>query len=362
MTNAVNSALRAVSAKSNVQLLEGVDIKAGDGAVVIFGTDNEIGIECTFSADVDEPGEAVVNAKLLSDIIRNLPGETVAVETIDDAKIRITSGGSVYVIYVVQTDVFPTFPDVERTEAYNVDQLTLKKMFAQTSFAIGTDESRRVLTGLLLESEGSELRAVAVDGYRIALRKQPVLPVTSGLKDLKMIIPSRTVNDLLRIIPSVIGDLRLYGGANQAVVEFGACRVYTRLIEGEFFNYRYILPSEYMTQITVGRRELLEAFEGASVIISSDLVRQYPVMLKVSDDNIQVHALSDVGVADRDIDIEMEGEPIDVAFNPRYFIETLRAIEDEKLVIRFTTRVGQCIIRPVNNDSYTYLILPVKVG
>jgi DNA polymerase-3 subunit beta len=177
-----------------------------------------------------------------------------------------------------------------------------------------------------------------------------------------MIIPSRTVSDLLKIIPSGIGELSLYNGDNQAVIEFGSCRVYTRLINGDFFNYRYILPNEYMTQIRVNRQKLLEAIEGAALIISSDLVRLYPVLLKVADDIIKVHALSESGVADMEIDIEMEGEPIDVAFNPRYFIETLRAIEDEVISIRFTTRLGQCVIKPLNNDGYTYLILPVKVG
>ena len=116
-----------------------------------------------------------------------------------------------------------------------------------------------------------------------------------------------------------------------------------------------------MTQVQANRLKLLEAIEGASLIISSENVRIHPVMLKVSDSMIQVHALSDSGVADLEIDVMMEGEPIDVAFNPRYFIETLKAIDDEEVSIHFTTSVSQCVIRPLNNDSYTYLILPVKV-
>jgi DNA polymerase-3 subunit beta len=356
---AVSSAQKAVGTKSNVPLLEGVYIKASEDKVVIYGTDNEIGIECEFKADVRQPGEAVVNAKLFGDIIRNLTDESVYIETVDSGKIRITSGIYVYLIFIVQTDSFPSFPDVKRTAVYRIDQLTLKKMLSQTSFAIGTDETRKVLTGLLLESGNRELCAVAVDGYRIALRKHPVEPADN---EIKMIIPSRTVSDLIKIIPSAMGELRLYGGENQAVIEFGNCKVFTRLINGDFFNYRYILPNEYMTQIRINRQKLLEAIEGAALIISSDLMRLYPVLLKVSGDILQVHALSESGVADMEIEIQMEGEPIDVAFNPRYFIETLRAVEDEIISIRFTTRVGQCVIRPVNNDGYTYLILPVKVG
>ena len=358
IAGAVNNAQKAVSAKSNVPQLEGVEIRAEYNKVVIFGTDNEIGVECTFAADVGQQGAAVVNAKLFGDIVRNLQDDVVTVETLDDVKIRIVCGGAVFVIFIVQTDTFPVFPQVEQERMYEIDQLLLKKMLTQTSFAIGTDETRKVLTGLLLESGNGELRAVAVDGHRIALRKQPVDPNEIWFK---MIIPSRTINDLIKILPSEMGDLRLYGGENQAVIEFGGTRVYTRIIEGEFFNYRYILPNEHMTQITVNRQALQNSIERAALIISSDAVKRYPVRFKVADGYISVYAYSDVGNADNEITVEMEGEPIEVAFNPRYLIETLRAIEDETIVMRFTTRFGQCVIRPVQNDNYTYLILPVKV-
>jgi len=359
LSGAVTNAQRAISTKSNVPLLEGVYIKAENDEVVVFGTDNEIGVECTIPSDVEQSGEFVVNVRLFGDIVKNLPGIDVYIETIDDVKIRITSDISVYSIFIIQTDAFPSFPDVEKTDTYSIDQFTLKRMFTQTSFAISTDETRKALTGLLLESGDGELCAVAVDGYRIALRKHPVEPAEH---EIHAIIPSKTVNELIRVIPSTIGELRIYGTSNQAVIEFGNCRVFTRIIDGEFFNYKYILPSEFMTQIVVNRQSLLEAIEGAALIISSELVKLYPVMFNIADGIIKIHALSESGVADLEIPIEMNGEPIELAFNPRYFIETLRAIDDEEISIRFTTRVGQCVIKPLNNESYTYLILPVKVG
>ena len=359
ITEAVNNAQRAINSKTTITLLEGLHISAGDDIVTIYGTDNEMGIECTFPARVGQQGETVVNARLFGDIVRNLPGETIEIENVDDTKIRITSGGSVYIIFAIQTDSFPPFPQVEYKNSYSIDQFTLKRMFSQTSFAIAADDTRKVLTGLFLESGNGELRAVAVDGFRIALRRHPVDQVEN---EIKMIIPARTINELIRIIPSATGDLRIYGAENQAVIEFGNCRVYTRIIDGEFFNYRYILPSEYMTQITVERQRLLEAVERAALIINIEQSRLYPVLFKISDDVIFIHALSDRGNADEEINVQMSGEPIELAFSPRYIIETLRAIEDDNVLIRFTTRVGQCIIKPVNNESYTYLILPVKVG
>ena len=360
LSEAVGNVQKAVSTKSNVPILEGIMISVAHDSVVLYGSDNEIGIECTLSAMVEQIGETVIKAAIFGDIIRNLPGDTVIVETLDDGKIRIASGDAFFVLYVVQTDVFPSFPKVERKGMYTIDQHVLKKMFSQTSFAISTDDSRKVMTGLLLESDDNDLRAVAVDGFRIALRKQPV---EQGDHAIKMIIPARTVSELIKIIPSTIGELRLFDGKNQAVIEFGNCRVFTRIIEGEFFNYRYILPNEYMTQVIVRRHDFLEAVERAALIINTELIRRHPVVIKVSSENyINVHALSDVGNTENEIHVEMEGEPIEVAFNPRFIIETLRAIDDEMVVVRFTTRVGQCVIRPVNNDGYTYLILPVKVS
>jgi len=359
IAEAVNNAQRAVNLRTTIPLLEGLHIRAGDDTIVIYGTDNEIGVECSIPARVGQPGEAVLNARLFGDIVRNLPGDSVGVETIEDSKIRIISGGAVYLVFAIQTDSFPPFPQVEQKNMYGIDQFILKRMLTQTSFAIGADDSRKVLTGLFLESGNGELRAVAVDGFRIALRKHPV---EAAENEIKMIIPARTINELIKIIPSASGELRLYGAENQAVIEFENCRVYTRIIDGEFFNYRYILPSDYMTQIIVERQRLLEAVERAAVIISSELARLYPVLFKITDDAILIHALSDRGNADEEISVQMSGEPIELAFSPRYIIETLRAIEDETVIIRFTTRVGQCIIKPVNNESYTYLILPVKVG
>lgn len=359
ITGAVNNAQKAVSAKSNVPLLEGIEISADFNKITVFGTDNDFGVECTFQALVEQTGEVVVNAKLFGDIMRNLQGETVRVETVDGVKIKITCNEAVFLIFSIQADTFPVFPDFDQSNAYTVDQLTLKKMFTQTYFAIGTDDSRKVLTGLLLESGNGELRTVAVDGYRIALRKQPVGPDEAWFK---MIIPSRSISDLIKIIPSEMGELRIYGAERQAVIEYGNTRVFTRIIEGEFFNYRYILPNEHVTQIIVNRQMLQDSIERASLVISSELIKRYPVRLKIADDCVTVRASSDVGNAVDELVVAMEGEPIEVAFNPRFLIETLRAIEDETVVMRFTSRVGQCVIRPVNNDNYTYLILPVKVG
>jgi hypothetical protein len=183
-----------------------------------------------------------------------------------------------------------------------------------------------------------------------------------GAESLSLIVPARTVSELIKIIPAESGELELYGDRNQAVAVFGRCRVFTRIIDGEFFNYKYIIPSEYVTQMIVSRDDLLGALERATVIIAHEQIKRRPVIFSIAGNSVRVRALGDAGAADVSVSADIQGEDIEVGFNPHFFMDALKAIEDGEIAIRFTTKVGQCVIRPINNDSYTYLILPVKVA
>ena len=359
LIQAINSAQKAVSSKSTVSLLEGVYLQAKDNWVLLYCTDKEIGIECRIEAEVFEEGSVVINARLFGDVVKNLPEEQVNLALLSEEKMKLTSGDSFFILYLLSSEAFPTFPVIERNSEYKMDQMDLKKMFQQTSFAVSNDEMRKTLTGILLESDENELTMVAVDGFRVALRKHKRENVT---EKIYVIIPGRTINELIKIIPSNSGELSLYGNENTVVLEFSNCRVFTRIINGEFFNYKYIVPDEYVTKITVRRKQLLEAVERASLLLNAEQVMKNPVIFQIDDDNVIVKALSDLGNVEEEIKIEMEGECLRVGFNPKYYIEALRAIEDDMITIKFTTTVGQCVIVPVNHQAYTYLILPVKMG
>ena len=473
LVNAVTMAQKAAAVKSPVTQLEGMLVSAVGGSVVFYCTDKEIGVECTIQADVDLEGETVVNARLLGDIVRKLPGDRARMRMVGGTKTQVTSDNAVFEVFVVQTDAFPPFPSIRREGEYRINQQTLKKMFQQTSFAIGVDDTRKNLTGLFIEGDGRELRTVAVDGFRIALRRQDAgeagaggsaadaggnMAGASGGKDgasggkdgasggkggasggkggessdatgagsskgngngngngrkdaafdgggigdesgkshtageggaaaggdvgggnggndgeampgrydhsaakIKMIVPAKAISELVKIIPSENGMLSLYGNQKQAVVAFKGCRVYTRVIDGEFFNYRYILPNDYVTQIAIPKDSLQNAVERASLILDSDSVRRYPIMLKASGRTLEVRALSDLGNVQEALRVDIEGEEIEAAFNPKFLVEALRAIDDEVILVRFTTRVGQILFMPVGHDGFAYLTLPVRV-
>ena len=359
MIQAIGYVQKAVNPKSPKIILSGICIHVENKNAVLNCTDNEIGIECTIGAEVFEEGKIVVNAQLFGDIVRNMPNLDITLMTLDDVKIKLTSGDSVFELFYLKADGFPPFSEIEREGEYKIDQLVLKKMLQQTAFAISVDDTRKILTGLLLESNQNELVAVAVDGFRVALRRNTM---DGENTDIYVIIPGKTVSELIKIIPSNSGALSLYGNKNQAIIEFDNCRVSTRIIDGQFFNYKYIVPEEYVTRLTINRGLLLDSVERASLILNAEQSKRFPVVFSIREDSFVVKAVSDLGNVEEDIKIEMTGEELEVAFNPKYFIEALKAIEDDSIVITFTNKVGQCVIKPIHNDSYIYLILPVRIG
>ena len=356
---AINSVQKAVSPKSPVSMLEGVYIQAKEKSVILFCTDKEIGIEYRINAEVLEEGAVVINAKLFGEVVRTLPEEHINLVSISEEKIKLVSGDSFFLLYLLSAEAFPTFPVVDRNKEYRIEQQEMKKMLQQTSFAISQDSIRKTLTGILVESNNNELILVAVDGFRVALRRYRTEKET---ENFQVIIPGKTVNELTKIIPSANGELCLYGNDHMAVFEFSNCRVFTRIIEGEFFNYRYIVPEEYVTKIIVKRKQLLEAVERAALLLNAEFIMKNPVIFTINDEDIVVHALSELGNVEEEIKIDMDGEELRVGFNPKYYMDALRAIEDELISIKFTTTVGQSVIVPINHDAYTYLILPVKIG
>jgi DNA polymerase-3 subunit beta len=246
------------------------------------------------------------------------------------------------------------------------------------------------------------LTAVAVDGFRIALRKHAIVYADAGgdrdgrgdvingaandgmsgitvvksvdntafegsepdgncLKNkIYVIIPGKTVNELIKIIPSVPGNLYIYGTKKQIIIEFDNCRVYSGIIDGEFFNYRYIVPEQTSTDIIIDKLIMLEAVERASLILSAETVKRFPVLLSIKGDVLKILSTSNLGLVDEKINIDTTGKDVEVAFNPKFLIDALKAIEDEKIRMSFTSEVGQCLIRPLNNDGFVHLILPVK--
>ena len=354
--NAIINAQRAVAIRSTMPILDGLLIEA-DQEIVMTGYDMEMGITCRIPAEIIKPGRIVMTAKMLADIARKLPDETVSIEVDDQETVTIVSGKSEFQIKGRSADTYPVMPEVARDHELTMSQAVLKNMIRQTIFAVSTDEQRRNLNGALLTSEGNTCEMVACDAFRLALRRE-VSAVE--LPNLQFIIHGKALRELMGILLDETAAVTMYTTMNHIKFNFGNVTMVSRLIQGEFMPYKSLIPDTGQTKVTVNTRKLQRAVERAMLLIESENLR-YPVNFKtVNDRSLVVHETTNVGVLHEDIDIEMTGAPIDIDFNPTYFNDALKVIEDESIVISFNGQVGPCVMMPAEGDRFAYLVLPLR--
>lgn len=352
----INIVQKAVSTKTTLPILEGILIEAGE-VLKLTGNDLEIGIECIVEADIQRSGSVVINSKMFGEIIRRLPDSEVMLEVKDNYSVVIDCEDSFFEIKGLSASGYPALPLIEEEDALSIPQKTLRDMIKQTIFAVSTDENRPILTGSLIECKDGNITIVSIDGFRLALRKSTYN--NNEAYEKNVVIPGKTLNEISKIIQPVDELMNIYSTNNQIMFDLGNCKIVSRLLEGEYLNYRGIIPKDYETVIKVNVKELLASFDRASLIISSE-ERRYPVRLNIDDEKMLITSNSEVGNVREELRIEMEGNNIDIAFNPRYFIEALRVIEEEKVNIYFTSSIGPCTIRPIDDESFAYLILPIR--
>lgn len=355
LTEGISVVQKAVSSKTTLPILEGILLEA-DEKFKLTGNDLEIGIECYVDADIREKGAVVLNSRIFGDIVRRLPDSEVMIEMKENELVIIECENSHFEIKGIKADGFPALPTIEKENALKVSQKLLREMIKQTIFAVSDDENRPILTGSLVECRENELTFVSIDGFRLALRKNKV---ENDMSDIKVVVPGKTLNEIVKILQPVEENVTIYSSSNQILFDLGNCKVVSRLLEGEYLNYKSIIPEENETKIKVKTKDMLSSIERASLVITME-ERRYPVRFKIADDKIIITSNTDVGAVKEELRVDMEGKDLEIGFNPRYFIEALRVIEEESIDILFTTNVGPCTIRPVQDDYFAYMILPVR--
>jgi len=234
-------------------------------------------------------------------------------------------------------------------------------MIKKTVFAVSIEENRPIFTGCLFEIRENKLYVVAVDGFRLAL-KNTILQ-DENTPDFKAIIPGKTLNEINRIMGNGDNIVKIGISKNQALFELENCKIVARLLEGEFLDYENAIPKERTTRIKINKSSLQEAFERASLLSMSYLEKEkkYPIKMNIELDKITISCISQTGDAKEEIFIDLEGEGLEIGFNPKYFLDALKNIEDEEVVIDFNSNLSPAIIKPVSSNSYTYMILPIKL-
>ena len=357
---AINSVVKGVASKTTMPILEGILIQTNDKEIKLTTYDLEIGIEYVMECEVEEQGSTVVNAVMFSEIIRKLPNTEIHISVNDKNLLEIECEGSLYKLATMNPDEFPELPKIEIENSIEVDQNVLKNMIRKTIFAVSTEESRPIFTGCLFEIENNKLNVVAVDGFRLALRS---IYLNKQTNNFKAVIPGKTLNEVNKIISDSFEPVKIGVAKNQALFEMDNCKVVTRILDGEFLNYQNVIPSNWETRVRANKSILQNSFERVSLISSSSIEKEkkYPVKVQVDIGKVVISCTNQPGDAKEEMYVSTEGKNLEAGFNPKYFLDCLKAIDDEEVYVEFGSSISPCIIRSVENNDYTYMILPIRL-
>ncbi len=357
---AINSVTKAVASKTTMPILEGILIQTNDKEVKLTTYDLEIGIEYIIDADIKEQGATVVNAIMFSEIIRKLPDTDINISLNEKNLLVIECEGSLYKLATMNPDEFPELPQINVENSISIEQNSLKEMIRKTIFAVSTEENRPIFTGCLFEIKNNKLNVVAVDGFRLAWKSKFL---QNNSNDFTAVIPGRTLNEVNKIILDSFDTIKIGVAKNQALFEMENCKIVTRLLDGEFLNYSSVIPENWETRVRVNRNNIQNCFERISLISSSSIEKEkkYPVKVLVDIGKVTISCTNQTGDAKEEMYVSTEGQNLEAGFNPKYFLDALRAIDDEEIFIDFGTSISPCIIRPVEDGDYRYMILPIRL-
>ncbi len=357
---AINSVVKGVASKTTMPILEGILIQTNDNEIKLTTYDLEIGIEYIMECEVEEQGSTVVNAIMFSEIIRKLPDTEIHISVNENNLLEIECEGSHYKLATMNPEEFPELPKIEIENSIEIDQNVLKNMIRKTIFATSTEESRPIFTGCLFEIENNKLSLVAVDGFRLALR---TIFLTKQTNDFNAVIPGKTLVEVNKILSDSFEPVKIGVSKNQALFEMDNCKIVTRILDGEFLNYKNVIPSNWETRIRVNKNNIQNSFERISLISASSMEKEkkYPVKVQVDIGKVVISCTNQTGDAKEELFVSTEGKNLEAGFNPKYFLDALKAIEDEDVFIEFGSSISPCLVKSVENNDYVYMILPIRL-
>ena len=354
LAEGVVSVSKALPARAQMPILEGIYLQASSDGLMLKCTDMMLQKECTVAADVSEEGYAVVTGKLFADLVRKIPDGEVTLR-LDGDTLFIYCGRFSSSIQCLSDS--GNYPDMQ----FNGDSFSVKldsdqcaKMINETVFATSTEESKPILTGVLIEL-GSEISFVATDAFQFAKRSM-ALRIPS--EERSMIVPSKSMVEIARMMDAVSGESELTFTKTHVSVSVGSERLLARLLDGNYIKYQNILPKDHNARVCLDKRELMDSIDRAQLMAREG---NSNILMKFSGEKVTISANSHAGKVSEEVDAQKAGDDIDIAFNPRFVMNVLKNIPDDKVYMDFTTSVAPCVIKPAKTDGFYYLIVPVRI-
>ncbi len=357
---AVSTASRAAAAKSPVTALEGLLLEASvEGGVRITGYDLKKGIYTDIPADVSKAGSVVLAAKIFGEIVRKLPDGIVTVVSDDNNKTHINCGKADYDIMGSDAMDYPELPDMdEHTVDIIARQDVLGRMIRETNFAVSDNESRPIYTGELMECAEGRLTMVALDGYRLALRREAV--ESCSAESVSVIVPGSALSDVEKLCTSEDGSVRMSVGIRHVCFRLNDTTLISRKLEGEFLNYKKTVPTEFALRLKAARTDLIRCADRVSLII--DDRTKNPLRCQFGNGNLNITSATPLGRAEDNCLIEGDGKDTVVGFNNSYLLQALKAAPADRLLININNGNSPCVLQSEDeNDSFVYMILPVRL-
>lgn len=350
---------RGLSSRSTLPILSGILVSASaNGTVSLQATDLEVSVRKTLPlVSVEREGTSVVPGKLLSDIVRSLPEAAVTL-SLEDDKLSISCMQSSFVVRTMGAEDFPRFPEITPETSISLPATSVREIVSHVSRAVSRDETRPVLTGVLLTVEGQTVRMVATDSYRLAVKEEVV--EGASLVDVQVVVPGKVMEEVARI--AVDGEGITIGvSENQAIFMFGSTEFVARRIEGTFPNYRQLIPKESETEVKVSRDEVIAAVKRVSLLAQHNT----PLRMTVSSED-QTLSLSaqaaDIGDASEDLMAKVGGPDVEIAFNHSFLLDGLLATDGENVQIAIISPLKPGVITSPDDDGFLYLLMPVRLG
>jgi DNA polymerase III subunit beta len=347
---------RGVSSRSALPVLSGVLLQAREGRLDLFSTDMELSIKATLTTAIEAEGEAVVPARLFTDVVKNMDAAQVRLESAEGS-VRITAGKAVFTLNSWVASDFPQTSTFDMEHAFTIGSVPLVETLEKVGRAASRDETRPILTGVLVKMGGGTLKMVATDSYRLSVKETPI---EGGPKDeLEAIVPVKALSEVQRLAGALDeAAIKVAITENQALFEIGDVWIATRLIDGQFPNYRQLLPESFDHTVEMKCEELISVARRVSLLAQKNT----PLRLQFTEGKLTIRAVTqDVGQAEEELDVPFSGEPFEIGFNPAFLIDGLDSVDGDQVSLQFISPLRPGLLRGADEGSF-YLIMPIRLN
>ncbi len=357
LVNAISVASRTVAAKSAIPSLEGIHVKAGLH-LYLSGYNLETGITVTVPADIPETGECIMPARLFFDIIRKMPDEEISVTVDANYKVSIRGGISSFTITATSAEDYPELPDVEFDNAIKIPQRNLRELISGTIFSVSENQARPIHTGCLIEVENESITMVAVDGYRLALRRY--FPEEPTERTVKFVVPAAGLKEVEKILGDTDDMASFTLGRKHILFEMGDVTLVCRILEGDFLDWRRVVPTDNPIKLVANRSRLTASIDRVGLIISEKI--KSPVRCHFGVNQADFRTVTTIGDAYDRCELSGDGQELEIGFNCRYLLDALKAVPTDEVTLELSNGLSPIVLTPCDgSNKYAYMVLPVRL-